>query len=182
MTATLETPPVTQAQSRAPVPALAAPSAPGPFKPSPPTRKPDAKPAPVNQAAVAAASQTNDPAAGVREYDATDPVLLAVRDRVAYSQDRRDYWRRTDSGIYVPATEVDLKRHLRREGLDIGTPLGLQFTRFDNAVCYVQDHAAVKCAFDLAGHRAGVFVADGAGQVVEAMRAALASRKQTAAR
>ena len=29
---------------------------------------------------------------------------------------------------------------------------------------------------------AGVFVADGAGQVVEAMRAALASRKQTAAR
>ena len=51
-------------------------------------------------------------------------------------------------------------------------------------------HAAALIGSKAEGHAAkqkmlrdaGVFVADGAGQVVEAMRAALASRKQTAAR
>lgn len=106
--------------------------------------------------------QTEAPA-----YDSTDPLLCFVRERIAYNQDKGDYWRKTDAGQFVRASETDLKRHLRRAGHElVSTVSFFQHTRFDNAICYAQDHAAVAAVFDLAGHRAGVFTSDSGRRVL----------------
>lgn len=128
----------------------------------------------VRQTASPAASKEGKESARIEPpvdragYDATDTLLTFVRDRIAYNQDRGDYWRKTDAGQFVKASETDLKRHLRRAGYDLFSNVDgrFQFTRFDNAICYAQDHAAVAAVFDLAGHRSGVFTSDGGRRVL----------------
>lgn len=99
-------------------------------------------------------------------YIAGDPLLSYVRERIAYNQDKGDYWRKTDAGLFVRARELDLRRHLRRAGHDLISTANSGITRFDNAICYAQDHAAVSAVFDLAGHGAGVFTSDSGRRVL----------------
>jgi hypothetical protein len=80
-----------------------------------------------------------------------------LRDNVAFSRDKCDYWRRTVDGTYCRAGEADLRRHIRKDGFFVETPLDGGIKLFDHAITYVQDNCHVTTVFNLAGHRPGIF-------------------------
>lgn len=75
-----------------------------------------------------------------------------------YDKAKGDYWRKTPHGDFVRVNETDLKRHLRFGGVRVGEYVGsFGLTKFDDALCRVQNESAVDHACALAGHKAGLF-------------------------
>ncbi|MCU0783199.1 MAG: hypothetical protein MUF81_03955 [Verrucomicrobia bacterium] len=91
------------------------------------------------------------PAAGATPQETPLPAFH-------YDKAKGDYWRKTPHGDFVRVSETDLKRHLRFGGIRVGEYVGsFGLTKFDDALCRVQNESAVDHAFSLAGHKAGLF-------------------------
>lgn len=116
------------------------------------------------------AALRDEPESEGRENGKSEPeeqrLIAFAKDSLAYNQDRGDYWRKTASGIFVKASDTQLKRHIRRAGYQLPPGSAWENSRFDNLLCHVEEHLSVACAFDLAGHRAGIFLADGGRRVL----------------
>lgn len=80
-----------------------------------------------------------------------------LRENVAFSRDKSDYWRKTADGTFCRTREEDLKRHLRKDGFFVGTCYTPGITLFDQAVTYAQDNCHVTTVFNLAGHKPGIY-------------------------
>ena len=75
-----------------------------------------------------------------------------------YDKAKGGYWRATPHGDFVAVNETDLKRHLRFGGIRVGEYVGsFGLTKFDDALCRVQNESAVDYVCALAGHKAGLF-------------------------
>jgi hypothetical protein len=91
------------------------------------------------------------PAPGIVPQEAPLPAFH-------YDKAKGDYWRKTPHGDFVRVNETDLKRHLRFGGVRVGEYVGsFGLTKFDDALCRVQNESAVDHACALAGHKAGLF-------------------------
>jgi len=83
---------------------------------------------------------------------------IALAPEFYFDKTKGDYWRKTPSGEFIKCTEKDLRRHCQRGGMNVFFKHGdLGLTRFDSAICHVQDNLAVDHAIPLAGHRPGIF-------------------------
>jgi len=86
-----------------------------------------------------------------------------LRARVVFNRDKSDYWRRTPDGTFARTREEDLRRHLRKEGFNVGTKIypHLQApaspTFFDEGIVFLQNHCSVSTVFNLSGHRPGIY-------------------------
>lgn len=80
-----------------------------------------------------------------------------LRENVAFSRDKSDYWRKTADGTFARTREEDLKRHLRKDGFFVGTCYTPGITLFDQCITYAQDNCHVATVFNLAGHTPGIY-------------------------
>lgn len=92
----------------------------------------------------------------------TQPQKPAEIPEFHYDTEKGSYWRRIPGGFYVRCSETDLKRHMRFADVDVDSHTQNRMTRFDLAICKVQNEAGVDAVIALAGHKAGIFAtADG---------------------
>lgn len=75
-----------------------------------------------------------------------------------YDKAKGGYWRETPHRDFVAVNETDLKRHLQFGGVRVREFVGgFGLTKFDDAICRVQNESAVDHVCPLAGHKAGLF-------------------------
>lgn len=86
-----------------------------------------------------------------------------LRQRVVFNREKSDYWRRTPDETFARTREEDLRRHLRKEGFEVGKKIYPERqaqaspTLFDEAVVFLQNHCSVCTVFNLSGHRPGIY-------------------------
>lgn len=163
MTATIEAQPGAQETTPAP-PFAAAPTAPGVFKPSPPTRKPDAKPA-RNPAAQSRPGESQSPATPERVPNA-GIVRLHNEETIAavplYSYAERSTWYGPNGqGGYSKLSDSQAKSLVAEYGFNKVAKDGQGNTAAERAMLYLIQNRAVAFAGALAGYPAGSHTVEG---------------------